>query len=164
MTSAPLPAEPTTGTEPSATTAGVGMALAFFGGLAAFFPVITAVGEYNNGSAAHAQVFLVVGLIELVGLLGGALTMMSGYSAGRWPVVLACVVHVVACVALMVHVDAGQPLPLPLQQGVFTGLLLAAPAVATIVLVLLPSTPRYLAWKRTQPKDPLTGRPSRSRV
>ncbi|WP_052371726.1 hypothetical protein [Amycolatopsis taiwanensis] len=98
-------------------------------------------------------VLLAVCLVELFTLLPGGIMVLARKRAGRWLIVVGCLVHLALGIAVL---GSGMPvtvrgLGLDTRQSSPESplILLVAliPAVLTLVLVLLPYTTDWLAWR-----------------
>src|SRR5699024_8083416 len=98
---------------------------------------------------------------EVFALGGGAVALFLRKMIGRWLATAGAAVHIVANIVMTVltsqqvgdSVDAPDAMTdLAVGLGVFVVILLAIPAIATIILALVPPTGRWLSWKPTQPQ------------
>jgi hypothetical protein len=150
-----IPRPPSGGT---AVTAGV------FACLGAFWALIAAVINFSILSDAPDKAQWIVLLqaiamvIELFTLLPGAILLFQRKLSGRILVAAGCVVHIVQGVISLIGImSLGYRVSRHVGSfGIGSGaagvLLAAAPAIATLVLVLVPLTRRWCEWREPLPQ------------
>jgi hypothetical protein len=100
---------------------------------------------------------LAVCLIELCTLLPGGILVLARRTAGRWLIVVGCLVHLVLGILSLVSASSvhgrASGLELRTSSGLTTIDLLAAllPAILTMIFVLLPVTTAWLTWRDPSP-------------
>lgn len=140
----------------TAITAGV------LGILGAVWAIIAALANVDAISAASGlsiawviDMQIVAFVIELLTLGPGSIMLLMRRMGGRWLVAFGCAIHIlqgIIAVIAFLNFTTGA-----VQSGVSTGvfvggdvlyeLIVLAPAVATLVLVLVPLTGRWCAWR-----------------
>jgi hypothetical protein len=153
------------GYRPSGGTALTAAGLAIPGGLFSLWIGIVAiagVGQVSNGTGKAALVIAVVaGLLSGIALLLGAGLIMGGKPVGRWLVVLGCAVVVIALVVVAALLGSNLSAiasangDTNITSGTATGtaivfaLFYSIPAIATLILAIVPLSGRYLAYRST---------------
>lgn len=160
----------------TAITAGV---LAILGGLLGLFGVLgsviglAAVSQLSGSAAGDSVlVFIVVSIVELlmtVLLLGGGILLLNRKRAGQFMVAGGAGLAALGYVFMIIAMAAGGALASGVRQsgagaaGVGVIVIAALPAIATVVLSLIPPTTRYVKWRAgmgaTYPSAPGYGAP-----
>jgi hypothetical protein len=151
------------GYRPSGGTALTAAGLAIPGGLFSLWIgilAISGVGQVSNGTGKAALVIAVVaGLLSGLALLLGAGLIMGGKPIGRWLVVLGCAVVIIALVVVAsmlgsnLSAIASANGDTNITSGTATGtaigvaLFYSIPAIATLILAIVPLSGRYLAYR-----------------
>ena len=166
----PTPSYPSAGNDPnyrpSGGTALTAAGLAIPGGLTSLFVGIAAIGGVQAldssvpGEVSTAvYLALIGGFLSALALLVGAGLIFGGKPAGRWLVVIGCVI-VVACLIvvsamigaklsdLMDHEYSNNYNDGAATAGtIFAGFFYSIPAIATFILAIVPLSGRYLAYR-----------------
>lgn len=150
----------------TAITAGV---LAILGAL---WAIVTAIVNLSiAGQAGGSPIAWVVWMqgiafaVEVLTLGPGSIMLLTRRSAGQWLVAIGCALHIVQGIVGVIaivsigHVGSVQLSGPAMVGGTFVGtVLVLLPAIATLILVLLPQTGRWCAWRR-RPAAPIAYAP-----
>lgn len=139
---------------PSKGTTIAAAVLAVLGAIWALFGTISSLAAVGTADPDLQMVMWTQGIaypIEVLTLAPGAALLFMRRDLGRWLVVAGSVVHiimsVIAVFGMLSTVDTSSELGgAAAGFGVVGLLIVLAPAIATIILALLPSTARWLNW------------------
>jgi hypothetical protein len=126
------------------------------GGTAITAGVLAIVGAvWALGSAVINWMQVIVMAIEVLTLTPGAIMLFRRMSLGRWLILVGCVLHILQGAVAIAVIDTSGVLtstgnnPAVVGGTVVGGLIVLLPAIATLVLVLVPLTARWCAWRPT---------------
>lgn len=141
---------------PSGGTAITAAVLAIIG---AAWAIFICIGGFSTAPDAQGPLSwmvwmqAVVYLVEVCTLLPGAILMLTRKPIGRWLVVLGCAIHIVQGIVAVIAVagavsDQIENSAQAFGAGTVGLVVVLAPAIATLVLALVPLTGRWIAWGR----------------
>lgn len=173
----PMPQYPG-GTDPELRqqpSGGTAIAAGVLGVLGALFGIVFALIDFNSAKdLAGTKVAWLVWMqaiaytIEVVTLGPGSILLFVRKAAGRWLVLAGSLVQVVqGIVAVIAMLSLSQNLIPDKSRATVAGagigglLVVLAPAIATVILLVVPATGRWLAWAKQRPgMPPAYGQPS----
>lgn len=172
----PPPAYPSSpgGVEPAAKPSGgtaiAAGVLASLGGVwAIIFSIVDLrdASEFATSGVPHVWALWlqpIAYIVEVVTLLPGAILLLVRKPVGRWLVVAGSLVHIVQVIVVVsamlstVTDQAKVPGQLVVSGGIIAVVVMLLPAIATLVLALVPLTGRWVNWGR-RPSDPVAQYP-----
>lgn len=141
----------------TAITAGV---LGILGAVFAIIAALLYIGALSSLSGSSIawmiDMAIIVFVVEVLTLGTGSIMLLMRRTAGRWMVAFGSAIHIALLIVIVaLGLSSSQVAETGLSKGEIIGggvgetLIVLAPAIATLVLVLVPLTGRWCAW-RTQ--------------
>lgn len=148
----------------TAITAGVLAVLGFLWATYCAIVAFSGMGGLADNSLAWVVWLSAIGYVLELLLLGpGSILLFIRKPAGRWMVVIGCLLHIVLVTVTIIGTLSQAANALGntgavAAVGGIAGFIVLVPAIATLVLALVPLTGRWIAWG-SQPPAPSYGQP-----
>lgn len=147
--------------KPSGGTAITAAILALLG---AVWAIIAGLEDFNDFNALDGTQFAwvvkmqaIVFALELITLAPGAILLFMRRPAGRWLIAVGSAAHIIQGIVAVVGIEGSGAIGSTQLSGEAVGssvvglLVVLIPAIATLVLVLVPLTGRWCAWRTGRP-------------